>query len=70
MLFKHHTDTTITPDSLFEAKDPFEDSRIFIFLEIPVFTIGNPYMVSSPNYDPQKSVSLTGVNSTEKICIV
>ena len=29
MLFRHHTDTTITPDSLFEAKDSFEDSRIF-----------------------------------------
>ena len=34
MLFRHHTDTTITPDTLFEAKGPFEDSRIFKILEI------------------------------------
>ena len=33
MLFRHHTDTTITPDTLFEAKGPFEDSRIFKILE-------------------------------------
>ena len=32
MLFRHHTDTTITPDTLFEAKGPFEDSRIFKIL--------------------------------------
>ena len=29
MRFRHPADTTITPDSLFEAKDPFEDPRIF-----------------------------------------
>ena len=34
MLFRHHTDTTITPDTLFEAKGPFEDSRIFKIFEI------------------------------------
>ena len=34
MLFRHHTDTPITPDTLFEAKGPFEDSRIFKILEI------------------------------------
>ena len=34
MLFRHRSDTTITPDRLFEAKGPFEDSRIFKFLRI------------------------------------
>ena len=43
MLFGHHTDITITPDTLFEAKGPFEDSRIFKILEISGIYIGNPY---------------------------
>ena len=34
MLFRPRTDITITPDTLFEAKGPFEDSPIFKFLRI------------------------------------
>ena len=32
MRLRHRSGTTITPDTLFEAKGPFEDLRIFIFL--------------------------------------
>ena len=43
MLFRHRTDTTITPDTLFEAKGPFEDSRIFKILEISGIFYGKSY---------------------------
>ena len=47
MLFRHRTDTTITPDTLFEAKGPFEDSRIFKILEFSGISLGNPSTVGS-----------------------
>ena len=45
MFFRHHTGTSITPDTQFEAKGVFEDSRIFNFLEFSVFSFGNPIVM-------------------------